>query len=331
MNSSETISVTREDVDRLYDLAFSRRMEKSAQWKETGIGALGGAGLGAILSLVTPKDNDESRGGRILRYLLGGAAMGGLAGLGYGASKDVFRPQQTDQNGKPAEEPRELTDLQAAPEPEPFEESLPKKVDKFNQTLGDIMGSRAVGAVGGAAVGAGGGELASAGLHTLGDRVVDPLKSFSLNTMAKDIERPVGEWDPLFRSKVNETAQRAFEQSRMTAKETTELRGLLRKAHPTAADAERIKTLSAKAVEGNRSGAGALTRWFRPRLSDKAIESSGKVGVTPVDLAKKYKVSKLDLRRSGMGRKFMRAGGGILGAIMGAALNGGNYDEPQGR
>lgn len=88
MNSR--ISVTRADVDHLYDMAFSRNMEKSAQLKETGIGALGGAGLGALLGYLTPRDKDEDKLGRYLRYILGGAAMGGLAGLGYGSSKNMF-------------------------------------------------------------------------------------------------------------------------------------------------------------------------------------------------------------------------------------------------
>lgn len=86
MNSS--VEVTRDDVERLYGLAFSKQMEKTAQFKETGIGALGGAGLGALLGYLTPRDKDEGKVGRYLRYILGGAAMGGLAGLGYGTYRN---------------------------------------------------------------------------------------------------------------------------------------------------------------------------------------------------------------------------------------------------
>lgn len=87
---SSSIEVTRADVDRLYNLAFSRQMEKSAQWRELGAGALGGAGLGALLGFLTPRDEDEDKVGRYLRYILGGAALGGIAGFGYGSSKNLF-------------------------------------------------------------------------------------------------------------------------------------------------------------------------------------------------------------------------------------------------
>lgn len=87
--NSDTVLVTRSDVDRLYSLAFSRNIEKQAQWKETGVGTLGGAGLGLLLSLLTPKDKDESTLGRILRYVLGGATLGGVAGLGVGSLGNI--------------------------------------------------------------------------------------------------------------------------------------------------------------------------------------------------------------------------------------------------
>lgn len=98
---SSSIQVTKDDVDRLYDLVFSKRLEKQAQLKETGFGAIGGAGLGALLSFLTPKDKDESRMGRLLRYVLGGAAMGGIAGLGVGSSKSMFGAKPENKPGQP--------------------------------------------------------------------------------------------------------------------------------------------------------------------------------------------------------------------------------------
>jgi hypothetical protein len=83
------IDVTRSDVDQLYKLAFHSRsgLEKQADGGNPLYGALIGGGLGLINHAITPKDEDESEIGRLLRHVLGGAALGGLAGYGVDAFK----------------------------------------------------------------------------------------------------------------------------------------------------------------------------------------------------------------------------------------------------
>lgn len=49
------------------------------------VASLGGAGLGLATHMMTPKDKDEDTSLRLLKHVLAGAALGGLAG--YGASR----------------------------------------------------------------------------------------------------------------------------------------------------------------------------------------------------------------------------------------------------
>lgn len=50
--------------------------------KSALIGGLGGAGLGLVAHLITPKDKDEDQRKRLLSHVLSGAALGGVAGYG---------------------------------------------------------------------------------------------------------------------------------------------------------------------------------------------------------------------------------------------------------
>lgn len=56
------------------------------------IGTLAGGGVGAVSHMLTPKDEDEDGGKRLLRNVLFGAAMGGLAGYGGKTIYDQVKP-----------------------------------------------------------------------------------------------------------------------------------------------------------------------------------------------------------------------------------------------
>ena len=81
---------------QLYKVASSGMCKKALQLDDTAkaslIGALGGAGIGALSHAITPKDEDEDQGKRLLRNLLFGAAMGGLAGYGSKKFYDMSKP-----------------------------------------------------------------------------------------------------------------------------------------------------------------------------------------------------------------------------------------------
>lgn len=70
----------------LYKYASSGMVKKAFEFNTTAkaglIGALGGAGLGALSDYLTPKDKDENRTKRLLTNILSGALMGGLTGVG---------------------------------------------------------------------------------------------------------------------------------------------------------------------------------------------------------------------------------------------------------
>lgn len=81
---------------QLYKVASSGMCKRALQLDDTAkaslIGALGGAGIGALSHAITPKDEDENQGERLLRNLLFGAAMGGLAGYGSKKFYDMSKP-----------------------------------------------------------------------------------------------------------------------------------------------------------------------------------------------------------------------------------------------
>ncbi|NBQ67451.1 MAG: hypothetical protein EBU46_00935 [Nitrosomonadaceae bacterium] len=76
-------------------------IEQIKQWLSTpemqeklrygGYGALAGAGLGGINHLMTNED-EEGSGGRLMKNLALGGAMGGVAGLGAHSAKDLMKP-----------------------------------------------------------------------------------------------------------------------------------------------------------------------------------------------------------------------------------------------
>lgn len=100
------VKVSAADRDALLALAFSRgrKLSKAAQdaaagdvggksraLSGAGWGALAGGTLGLINHLITPEDEDENRLKRALMYILGGAALGGVAGAGF----NYFRVPET--------------------------------------------------------------------------------------------------------------------------------------------------------------------------------------------------------------------------------------------
>lgn len=76
-------------------------IEQIKQWLSTpemqeklrygGYGALGGAALGGVNHLMTNED-EEGSGGRLMKNLALGGAMGGVAGLGAHSAKDLMKP-----------------------------------------------------------------------------------------------------------------------------------------------------------------------------------------------------------------------------------------------
>lgn len=86
MRSDTSRAVSRDEVAALYKLASSGMTKKAIELNDDAkaalIGALGGAGVGLVSHMVTPKDKDEDQTSRLLSHVLAGAAMGGISGYG---------------------------------------------------------------------------------------------------------------------------------------------------------------------------------------------------------------------------------------------------------
>lgn len=86
MRSDTSRAVSRDEVAALYKLASSGMTKKALELNDDAkaalLGALGGAGVGLVSHMVTPKDKDEDQRSRLLSHVLAGAAMGGLSGYG---------------------------------------------------------------------------------------------------------------------------------------------------------------------------------------------------------------------------------------------------------
>lgn len=84
------------DWDSLKDSFKNLNISDDA--KAALVGSLGGAGLGVLAHMVTPKDKDEDLRGRLLSHILTGAALGGLAGYGgsrlYSRTKPLLEPDK---------------------------------------------------------------------------------------------------------------------------------------------------------------------------------------------------------------------------------------------
>lgn len=82
---------------QLYKVASSGMCKRALQLDDTAkasiIGALGGAGIGALSHAITPKDEDEDKRERLIKNMLYGAAMGGLAGYGSKKFYDMSKPK----------------------------------------------------------------------------------------------------------------------------------------------------------------------------------------------------------------------------------------------
>lgn len=108
------VSVTSEDVDALYGVAFgSGRMLKSAgdeqpdngggidlsKYRDVIYGMLAGGGAGLAAHAITPKDRDEDLIKRMLSHVLAGAMFGGIGGYGvhklHGMGKSAAVPLKT--------------------------------------------------------------------------------------------------------------------------------------------------------------------------------------------------------------------------------------------
>ena len=288
---SSSIQVTRDDVDRLYSFAFSKRLEKQAQWKETGIGALGGAGLGALLGYLTPRDKDESRVDRFLRYILGGAAMGGIAGLGYGSSKDFFGAGGGSNGGSSVDKKP----------PEPNNPSwLPQRAT-----------NTAAGALGGAAAGEGA-SWGAYGLGRLWDRYV-PRKD-----VLKAILTHPKNWKWKLRDLAYERVNAALKAGKLTEEQAkTFLTGLL--PGSTSSEINLSKAVAREAARATRPKASPLTVAFRPRLKNlgKGLSEADKA-LAEAEEATHLGIGVGDLARSGGGRKLLRVLGPAAGALIGA-------------
>ena len=288
---SSNIKVTRDDVDRLYSFAFSKRLEKQAQWKETGIGALGGAGLGALLGYLTPRDKDESKVDRFLRYILGGAAMGGIAGLGYGSSKDFFGSGGGSNGGS----------------------SVDKKPPEPNNP--SWLPQRATNTAARALEGAAAGEGASWGAYGLGrlwDRYV-PRKD-----VLKAILTHPKNWKSKLEELAYERAEAALKAGKLTEEQAkTFITGTLPGA--TSSEINLSKAVAREAARATRPKASPLTVAFRPRLKNlgKGLSEADKA-LAEAEEATHLGIGVGDLARSGGGRKLLRVLGPAAGALIGA-------------
>ena len=298
MNSR--ISVTREDVDRLYGMAFSRNMEKSAQLKETGIGALGGAGLGALLGYLTPRDKDEDKLGRYLRYILGGAAMGGLAGLGYGSSKNLFGDSGTSDG---------VTDGKGG-----VTGGFDGNADGDNTP--SWFSGRPANIAGGAAAGGATGEAASR-LAYLGGRLWDRYLPRT-DTVKAVFSNPM-KWKSKFVTRNFDRVATALRSGKITADQAkTFMLGLLPGADPSARAASR--EVAREATKLTQPVASAATVLFRPKLSGRVgegLETANKALAEAAE-ASKLGVTVGELAKPGIGRSILRVLGPLVGAGVGA-------------
>lgn len=91
----------------LYKYAASGMVKKAFEFNTTAkaglIGALGGAGLGALSDYLTPKDKDENRTKRLLTNILSGALMGGLTGVGGATLYNNFVSTPSSDNSPTSE------------------------------------------------------------------------------------------------------------------------------------------------------------------------------------------------------------------------------------
>lgn len=289
---SSSIQVTRDDVDRLYSFAFSKRLEKQAQWKETGIGALGGAGLGALLGYLTPRDKDESRVDRFLRYILGGAAMGGIAGLGYGSSKDFLGAGGGSNGGS----------------------SVDKKPPEPNNP--SWLPQRATNAMAGAAFGGGSGWLGPRVMYTLG-RGIDNFAPRK-DTLRAVFSKP-WKWKLAFQNRAVDRMLAAQAAGAVDEKAVNAVLETLGRNEKLTGDAA---TAFADATKATTPKANALVRWFRPRLSDIGKNFGEESALRTAALEREARHLGLahpsDLDKVGKGRLAMNIGGPLLGAFIGA-------------
>lgn len=103
----------------LYKYAASGMVKKAFEFNTTAkaglIGALGGAGLGALSDYLTPKDKDENRTKRLLTNILSGALMGGLTGVGGATLYNNFVGTPSSSNSDNSSTP-EILDSSVQPQ-----------------------------------------------------------------------------------------------------------------------------------------------------------------------------------------------------------------------
>lgn len=140
------------------------------------IGALAGGGLGLINHLLTPKDEDENSTLRLLRHVLGGAALGSLAGYGL----DYFNvPAKVESTVKAI-----AGNADATPATGRRWETYPEEIDKWAKNNPALAR-----ALTGGIVGIGTGE----GLQASRRAYLRHLASRELTTPARNLANPFSE------------------------------------------------------------------------------------------------------------------------------------------
>mgnify|MGYP001615639092 CR=1 FL=1 len=77
------------NIDQIKQWLSTPEMQEKLRYG--GYGALGGAALGGVNHMMTNED-EEGSGGRLMKNLALGGAMGGVAGLGAHSAKDLMKP-----------------------------------------------------------------------------------------------------------------------------------------------------------------------------------------------------------------------------------------------